>query len=145
MSHSPSTKKILILGGGFGGIYTLKKIQKIFQNQPNVHISLVSKDNYFLYTPMLPEMAAGLIHPNDITIPIRKLCKQAEYYQAQISSIDLENRLVTITRTFDGKVHALEYDYLVLALGTSTNFYGPAASTSRRDSRWHRLPWPARP
>jgi len=124
MSHSPSIKKILILGGGFGGIYTLKKIQKIFQNQTNVHISLVSKDNYFLYTPMLPEMAAGLIHPNDITIPIRKLCKQAEYYQAQISSIDLENRLVTITRTFDGKVHALEYDYLVLALGTSTNFYG---------------------
>ncbi len=124
MSQSSSIKKILILGGGFGGVNTLKKIQKIFHNDPNVRISLVSNDNYLLYTPMLPEVASGMIHPNDITIPIRKLCKQAEFYQATVSSIDLEQRLVTITRTFDGKEHVLDYDYLVLAIGSSTNFYG---------------------
>ncbi len=119
----PQTKKILILGGGFGGINILKSIQKKFKNEPNVKISLVSKDNFFVYTPMLPELTSGLIHPNDITIPIRKLCKQAEFYQATISSIDLEQKLVTITRTFDGKVRALEYDYLVISLGSSTNFF----------------------
>ena len=116
-------KKILILGGGFGGINVLKSIQNKFKNIPNVRISLVSQDNYFLYTPMLPQVSSGLIHPSDITIPIRKLCKQAEFYQATISSINFEQKLVTITRTFDGKVHAIDYDYLVIALGSSTNFF----------------------
>jgi len=119
----PQIKKILILGGGFGGINVLKSIQNKFKKEPNVRISLVSQDNYFLYTPMLPQVSSGLIHPSDITIPIRTLCKQAEFYQATISSIDFEQKLVTITRTFDGKVHALDYDYLILALGGNTNFY----------------------
>lgn len=121
---SQSTKKILILGGGFAGINVLIKIQKTFQNYPNIRINLVNKDNYFLYTPMLPGVATGLIHPNDITIPIRRLCKKAQFYQADVSSINLDQKLVTITRTFDGKVETLEYDYLVLALGSDTNFYG---------------------
>jgi len=118
----PQTK-ILILGSGFGGINVLKLIQKKFKNDSNVKISLVGQDNYFLYTPMLPQVTSGLIHPSDITIPIRKLCKQAEFYQATISSIDLEQKLVTITRTFDGKTHALYYDYLIIALGSNTNFF----------------------
>ena len=118
----PQIKKILILGGGFGGVNVLKSIQNKFKNNSNVRISLVSQDNYFLYTPMLPQVSSGLIRPNDITIPIRKICKQAEFYQAEISSIDLEQKLVTITRTFDGKVHALDYDYLIIALGSNTNF-----------------------
>jgi len=124
MSRSHSVKKILILGGGFAGINILRKIQKLFQNNENIKISLVSKDNFFLYTPMLPEVSCGILHPNDITIPIRRLCKQAEFYQADVSLIDLKQKLVTITRVFDGKVHALEYDYLVLALGGDTNFFG---------------------
>lgn len=124
MSQSTSLKKVLILGGGFGGINVLRKIQKSFRNNVNVRISLVSKDNFLLYTPMLPQVASGLLHATDITIPIRRLCKQAEFYQAHVSAIDLEQKLVTITRTFDGKVHALEYDYLVLALGSDTNFFG---------------------
>ena len=119
----PQIKKILILGGGFGGINVLKSIQNKFKNNPNVRISLVSQDNYFLYTPMLPQVSSGLIHPSDITIPIRKLCKQSEFYQATISLIDFEQKLVTITRTFDGKVHSLDYDYLIIALGSSSNFY----------------------
>jgi len=119
----PQSKRILILGGGFGGINVLKSIQNKFKNESNVRISLVSKDNHFLYTPMLPQVSSGLIHPSDITIPIRKLCKQSEFYQATISLIDFEQKLVTITRTFDGKVHSLDYDYLIIALGSSTNFY----------------------
>ncbi len=117
------TTKILILGGGFGGVNVLKSIQNKFKNDSNIRISIVSQDNYFLYTPMLPQVSSGLIHPSDITVPIRKLCKQAEFYHAEISFIDLKQKLVTITRTFDGKVHALDYDYLVIALGSKTNFF----------------------
>ena len=60
-------KKILILGGGFGGINVLNLIQKKFKKDSNIRISIVSQDNYFLYTPMLPEVSSGLIHPNDIS------------------------------------------------------------------------------
>ncbi|MDH3311786.1 MAG: NAD(P)/FAD-dependent oxidoreductase [Nitrosopumilus sp.] len=116
-------KKILILGGGFGGINVLELIQNKFKNNPNVQISLVSQDNYFLYTPMLPQVSSGLIHPNDITIPIRKLCKQAKFYHAAVSYVDMKQKLVTVTREFDGKVNALEYDYLVITLGSNTNFF----------------------
>ncbi len=123
-SDLPSVKKILILGGGFAGTNILKDIQKMFQNDVNIDISIVNQDNFFLFTPMLPEVASGMIHPSDISVPIRKFCKRAKFYQAVVSSIDLEQKLVTITRTFDGKVHALEYDYLILSLGSKTNFFG---------------------
>jgi len=123
-SDYPLIKKILILGGGFAGINVLKDTQKMFQKDVNIEISIVNQDNFFLFTPMLPEVASGMIHPSDISIPIRKFCKRAKFYQATVSSIDLEQKLVTITRTFDGKVHALDYDYLILALGSKTNFFG---------------------
>ena len=120
---SPTIKKVLILGGGFGGIGVLKELEKKI-SKDKVSITLVNEENYFLFTPMLPEMAAGMIHPSNIAIPIRKFCKTAKFYQAVVSDINLNDKLVTITRTFDGKVHALEYDYLVLALGSKNNFFG---------------------
>lgn len=117
-------KKILILGGGFAGISVLQQLQKIFKNNKNVKISLVNEDNFFLFTPMLPEIASGIIHPSDISIPLRMFCKNEKFYQAKVSSIDMKNNLVAITRTFDGKVKVLDYNYLVIALGSSTNYFG---------------------
>lgn len=123
-SDFPSVKKVLILGGGFAGVNILREIQDMFQDKVNVDISIVNQNNFFLFTPMLPEVASGMIHPRDISIPIRTFCKRAKFYQAVVSSIDLEQKLVTISRLFDGKVHALEYDYLVIGLGSITNFFG---------------------
>ncbi|MGY5148552.1 MAG: NAD(P)/FAD-dependent oxidoreductase [Candidatus Nitrosopumilus sp. bin_68KS] len=122
-STSPSIKKILILGGGFGGINVLNKIEKKFQNE-SVEITIVSDENFFLFTPMLPQVASGLLHPSNITIPVRYFCKKAKFLHASIDSIDLRQQLVTIQRSFDNKVRTLEYDYLVLALGGQTNFFG---------------------
>ncbi|TBR09688.1 MAG: NAD(P)/FAD-dependent oxidoreductase [Candidatus Nitrosotenuis sp.] len=117
-------KKILILGGGFAGISVLQQLQKIFKNNKSVKISLVNEDNFFLFTPMLPEIASGIIHPSDISIPLRTFCKNEKFYQAKVSAIDMRNNLVAITRTFDGKVKILDYDYLVIALGSTTNYFG---------------------
>ena len=75
-------KKILILGDE---INILKLIQDKFKNDSNIHIDLVNLYNYFLYTPILPQVSSGLIHPNYITIPIRKICKQAEFHYTVIS------------------------------------------------------------
>src|SRR4030066_299015 len=96
-SDFPSVKKILILGGGFGGVNILRDIQKMFQDKVNVDISIVNQENFFLFTPMLPEVASGMIHPRDISIPIRTFCKRAKFYQAVVSSIDLEQKLMTFT------------------------------------------------
>lgn len=121
-SESPSIKKILILGGGFGGITALRQIEKDFQKE-SVNITIVSDENFFLFTPMLPQVSSGLIHPSNISTPIRYFCKKAKFLQASVDSIDLDQQLVTIQRSFDNKVHTLEYDYLVLALGGKTNFF----------------------
>ncbi len=121
---SNSQKKILILGGGFAGISVLQQLQKIFKNNKSVKISLVNEDNFFLFTPMLPEIASGIIHPSDISIPLRTFCRNEKFYQAKVSAIDMKNKLVAITRTFDSKVKILDYDYLVIALGSTTNYFG---------------------
>jgi len=122
-TDTPSKKKILILGGGFGGMHVLKYLQKKI-NVKNTSITIVSEKNYFLFTPMLPEVASGMINPRDITMPIREFCTIAKFYQADVFSIDLDQKLVTITRKFDGKNHSLEYDFLVLAVGSINNFFG---------------------
>jgi len=122
-TDTTSKKKILILGGGFGGMHVLKDLQKKIDVK-NTSITIVNENNYFLFTPMLPEVASGMLNPRDITIPIRHFCTHAKFYQATVFSIDLVQKLVTITRKFDGKDHALEYDYLILAVGSINNFFG---------------------
>ena len=116
--------KVLILGGGFAGSRILNQVQKKFKAKSDIEISLVSDDNFFLFTPMLPEVSSGMLHPSDVSTPIRTFCKNAKFYHAKMSHIDLEKRKVAITRIFDQKLILLHYDYLVLALGSTDNFFG---------------------
>lgn len=124
-TQNPAKTKILILGGGFAGSNVLRELQKLFKRN-DVEITLVSQDNFFLFTPMLPEVSSGMLHPSDITTPIRSFCKTANFCHARILSIDMENKHVSVTRIFDQKETVLEYDYLVLALGSKDNFFGNA-------------------
>ena len=123
-ASSADLKKVLILGGGYGGVGVLRKIQEKFEDEVNIDIRIVSQDNFFLHTPMLPEMATGMVEPRHVATPVRTFCKRARFYQAKVDSIDLDSRNVTINRTFDNSRKILEYDYLVLALGGNTNFFG---------------------
>ena len=68
-------EKVVILGGGFGGITVLKNLQNHFQTDVSVDIAMVSKDNYLLFTPMLHEIASGMIETRHIVIPIREFCR----------------------------------------------------------------------
>ncbi|MGC2440640.1 MAG: hypothetical protein WA390_04405 [Nitrososphaeraceae archaeon] len=65
------SRRILILGSGFAGIETLKDLQKEFNNDKNIEIVLVSKDNFLLFTPMLPEVSTGMIETRHILTPVR--------------------------------------------------------------------------
>ncbi|MFQ5496973.1 MAG: NAD(P)/FAD-dependent oxidoreductase [Nitrosopumilus sp.] len=121
---SPKMKKILILGGGYAGVGVLNKIQKAFESNVDVSIELVSESNFFLHTPMLPEMATGIIEPRHIATPIRRFCKRAQFHQAKVVDIALNSKQVTIQRMTDKSKRILCYDYLVLAMGGKTNFFG---------------------
>ncbi|HET8720151.1 MAG TPA: NAD(P)/FAD-dependent oxidoreductase [Candidatus Nitrosotenuis sp.] len=123
-SAQNNNTKILILGGGFAGISVLRQLQKKFRKTSDVKITLVNEDNFFLFTPMLQDIASGTLHPSSISIPLRVFAKNSEFIQASVSSIDLKSKLVAITRKFDGKVKILDFDYLVIALGGRTNFFG---------------------
>jgi NADH dehydrogenase len=120
------------LGGGFAGIKILQQLQKEFQDNIDIDITIVSRDNFFLFTPMLPEVAASAIETRHITTPIRSFCKRARFYEANIDSINLEAKEVAIrynigkkhSNTLNDKIKVLKYDYLVLALGGETNFFG---------------------
>ena len=124
--------RILILGSGFGGIKVLRKLQDAFQNDRGVAIVLVSKDNFFLFTPMLPEASTGMIETRHIATAVRDFCKKSTtFYEANVDSIDLESKQVVISRPLGKELrsdgwyrHTLEYDYLVIALGSETNFFG---------------------
>ena len=136
-SHHHSSKHIVILGGGFAGIGVLKNLQKEFHNDSSIEITLVSKHNFLLFTPMLPEVASGMIETRHIVTPVRSFCRKAQFYEANIESIDLDNKRVIITHNIgrqyqpsssssssDRREHTLKYDYLVIALGSDDNFFG---------------------
>lgn len=124
-------KRILILGGGFAGIEVLRLLQKTYQDDVSVDITLVSRDNFFLFTPMLPEVSSGMIETRHIVTPVRTFCKRAKFYEANVESIDLKNKQVVITHPVGKQTDpigwrsdTLKYDYIVLALGGETNFFG---------------------
>jgi len=84
--HQTTRKRIVILGGGFGGVSVLKKLQNHFQTDVSVDITMVSKDNYLLFTPMLHEIASGMIETRHIVTPIREFCNRSRFYCATVKN-----------------------------------------------------------
>ncbi|MGB6674341.1 MAG: FAD-dependent oxidoreductase [Candidatus Nitrosopolaris sp.] len=97
-SNIHSSKQIVILGSGFAGIEVLKNLQKKLSYK-NVEITLVSRDNFLLFTPMLPEVASGMIETRHVVTTVRSFCKHANFYEANVESIDLDGKRIVITHT----------------------------------------------
>ncbi|MDN3509394.1 MAG: FAD-dependent oxidoreductase [Candidatus Neptunochlamydia sp.] len=96
----------------------LKKTKEPFE------ISIVNRENYFVFQPMLAEVVGGSLGILDTINPIRKLLKKTTLFFREIDSIDIENQKIYLTPKFSHKVREIVYDYLVLALGTVTDFRG---------------------
>jgi NADH dehydrogenase len=116
-------KKILILGGGFAGVSVAQYLEKTLSPGDAV-ISLVNKENYFVYQPMLPEVISGSIAFTDIVSPIRHLCPRTHLILRDVEEIDLERRVVTASPGFRPRRMEIPYDYLIVCLGSTTNYYG---------------------
>ncbi len=119
-------KKIVIAGGGFAGVECTRQLETRFADNPDVEIVLISEDNFLLFTPMLPQVASGMIATRHIVMPIRTICKKAKFYEGRIKNIDPYGKLVTLWGTSDKRGFSIHYDYMVLALGSQTNFFGMA-------------------
>jgi NADH dehydrogenase len=121
MSRQP---RVVILGGGFGGIYTALALEKALSRREDFEIALVNRENYFVFQPMLPEVISGTIGLTDVVAPIGRLLPRTSLHLRDVEAVDLEKRRVVLSPGFRPHTHELEYDHLVLALGNVTDFRG---------------------
>src|SRR6476646_8691915 len=119
MDASLPKKRILILGGGFGGVYTARHLERLFERRSDVEIVLVSRDNFLLMTPLLFEVFSGTLDVRDCSCPVRAFLQTTRFVEARVQDIDLRRRVAVLAAA--GERVELPYDHLVLALGASTN------------------------
>ena len=116
--------RVVILGGGFGGIGTAQGLERIFWRDPNLEITLVSQSNYLLFTPMLAEVAASALEPQHMCAPVRAALPHTRFYRSEVEEIDTEAKVVRLRASPSSPVDTLPYDHLVLALGSVANYFG---------------------
>lgn len=118
------TKRVLILGGGFAGLEVAQNLEKIFKQRDDVEITLVNQNNYLVFTSMLAEVVSSSIEATNIVIPLRECLGKATFKELISDSIDLDKKTVVCHRADTHEFKTLEYDYLVLAMGSATGFHG---------------------
>ena len=119
-------KKIVILGGGFAGVECARQLESEFGNNSEIELVMISEDNFLLFTPMLPQVASGMIETRHIVLPIRTICQKTKFYEGRIKNIDPFGKLINLWGTGDKRSVSIHYDFLVVALGSETNFFGMA-------------------
>src|ERR1700723_1765604 len=123
----PVTKRIVILGGGFGGMRTAECLEERLRADRSVFITLVSDTNALLFTPMLAEVAGSSLEPSHISAPLRSSLHRTEFIRGSAGAIDIEQRRV-ILRADHGTDprREIQFGHLVLALGSVSNYFGMA-------------------
>jgi NADH dehydrogenase FAD-containing subunit len=116
--------RIVIIGGGFAGTATALDLERTFRRDPTVEITLIDSENFFTFTPLLAEVPSGSIQPKHIVFPLRALLKQTRVKQAEVKSIDLQNRTVIAAHCGACGDESLPFDQLVLAPGSVPNYFG---------------------
>src|SRR5215470_12990953 len=115
--------RIVVLGAGFGGLYTTLKLESALSHVPYAEATLVNRENFFLFTPLLHEVAASDVDITHIVNPIRKLLHKVNFFHGEVRGIDLSAKRIQVVHGPAHHSHEIEYDYLVIALGGTTNFY----------------------
>ena len=116
--------RVVIVGGGFGGVYAALELERHVRRDPSIEVTIVSRENFFLFTPMLHEVAASDLDVTHIVNPVRKMLRHVRFFDGDVVAIDLERCLVVVAHGADAHTHDLPYDHLVVALGSVTNFFG---------------------
>jgi NADH dehydrogenase len=125
-------KQIVVLGGGFGGLHLVRRLERRLHSG-EAAVTLVDRQNYHLFTPLLYQVCTGELPPHAVAYPLRDATAPAGYHflQSEVTAIDLERRRVG---TADGE---LPYDHLVLAVGSVTNDFGiPGVRENALPVKW---------
>jgi NADH dehydrogenase len=117
-------RQIVILGGGFAGFYAALRFEKALKNRSDIEVTIVDRENFLLFTPMLPEVAAGDLAPQAIVFPLRKDFRRVNFFKGDVDSIDLSARVVHLNygESLEHRTQ-LAFDHLVLCAGSVTNFF----------------------
>src|SRR5438309_10401549 len=125
MAQAIFGRRVVILGGGFGGIYTARHLEPLLRGRNDAEIVLVSRHNYFLMTPLLFEAGSGVLEPRHAVSPIRKLFRRrgsvVRFVQAEVQRVDFERKVVIAQPPGDQQTYELPYAHLIIALGGVTN------------------------
>ncbi len=113
--------QIVILGGGFAGIHAAKELWRLAKRDRHIKVHLVSNENYFVFQPLLPEVACCTIESNHILNPIRQLCPGIHFHCATVSEIDIPGKSVTVVGKDVRRPYVLPYDHLIISLGLTMN------------------------
>ena len=128
-------QRIVLLGSGFGSVYAYRRLSRLRKKYRKlVQITLVARDNYFLFSPLLHEVATGGLRQTDAVQPIREIidCKRDRFVQDEVVKVNTSNRLVTLKSGAK-----LEYDELIVGLGAQPNFFGvPGAKENALTLKW---------
>jgi NADH:ubiquinone reductase (H+-translocating) len=111
--------RIVILGGGFGGVTTARHLERLCKGRLDVEIVLVSRDNFLVMTPLLFEVCSGALDARHCSFPIRAFLRTTRFVEAKVQGVDLERRAVLLCG--GREPGELAYDQLVIALGGMTN------------------------
>jgi NADH:ubiquinone reductase (H+-translocating) len=120
MPQNNHRTRIVVLGGGVGGLAAARHLERRFARRADVEVTLVSRDNFFLLSPLLFEACSGVLELRHCAQPIRPCLRRARFIEATVEHVDVERRAVRVVAS-EGAVHELPYDHVVLALGATTN------------------------
>jgi len=109
-----------VLGGGVGGVAAARHLDRYLARRSDVEVTLVSRDNFFLLSPLLFEACSGVLELRHCAQPIRPCLRHARFIEGTAEDIDVERRVVRVVASEEG-VHELPYDHVVIALGAMTN------------------------
>jgi NADH dehydrogenase len=111
------TTRIVIAGGGFAGLYAAMHFDKRLARRADVEVTLISRENFILFTPMLHEVAAGDLYPGDIVNPLRRILRHVKFVEADVCTVDLTGRIVGCRGGMAERELNFEFDHLLLTLG----------------------------
>ncbi|MHC4065186.1 MAG: NAD(P)/FAD-dependent oxidoreductase, partial [Planctomycetota bacterium] len=113
-------RRVVILGGGFGGAYCAQDLQRRLRAL-DAELLLIDRHNYFVFYPLLVEAGTGSLEPRHAVVSIRAFLPDTSFRVAEVAGVDTDARLVHCRVPETGGAETVEYDYLVLALGSVTN------------------------